>query len=83
MNKMENRSTVTRSQSTTMDVGLRAHMGRVYNRMTLGVLVTALTAALVASSPALMKFFSGRPADVYRGLSRRWRSSGSALILRG
>ena len=57
-----------------MDVGLRAHMGRVYNRMTLGVLVTALTAALVASSPALMKFFlGGRPS----------RLSGSALILRG
>ncbi|MGB4107559.1 MAG: Bax inhibitor-1/YccA family protein [Alphaproteobacteria bacterium] len=58
---MENRSTVSRPQSTTMDVGLRAHMGRVYNRMTLGVLVTAITAALVASSPALMKFFLGGP----------------------
>lgn len=36
-------------------------MGRVYNRMTLGVLVTAITAALVASSPALLKFFLGGP----------------------
>lgn len=44
-----------------MDAGLRAHMGRVYNRMTLGVLVTAITAALVASSPALLKFFLGGP----------------------
>jgi uncharacterized protein len=58
---MENRYTIPTSRSTTMDVGLRAHMSRVYNRMTLGVLVTAITAWFVASSPALMQFFLGGP----------------------
>jgi len=43
------------------DAGLRAHMGRVYNRMTAGVLVTGLTAWLVSSSPALMALFLGGP----------------------
>jgi uncharacterized protein len=44
-----------------MDVGLRTHMQRVYNRMTLGVLVTAITSWLVASTPGLMQFFLGGP----------------------
>ncbi len=52
---------VTRSGATSFDAGLRAHMQSVYNRMTAGVLITALTAWLVSNSPALMSFFLGGP----------------------
>jgi len=44
-----------------VDAGLRAHMQSVYNRMTAGVFITALTSFLVAQSPALMGFFLGGP----------------------
>ena len=50
--------TVARAQ---IDVGLQKHMQSIYNRMTLGVLVTAITAAVVAGSPELMKLFLGGP----------------------
>ncbi len=43
------------------DAGLRAHMQSVYNRMTAGVFITAMTAWLVSQSPALMQFFLGGP----------------------
>ncbi len=50
------------AQSTTnIDVGLRTHMQSVYNRMTIGVLITAITAWIVASSPSLMALFLGGP----------------------
>lgn len=49
------------SQATTHDAGLKAHMQRIYNRMTLGVLVTAIISYAVASSPALMQIFLGGP----------------------
>lgn len=52
--------TVARS-GAAIDAGLRAHMQRVYNRMTAGVLITALTAWFVSNSPALMNFFLGGP----------------------
>lgn len=60
---MENRYSIPQSREgvRSIDAGLRAHMGRVYNRMTLGVLVTAVTSYLVASSPELLKFFLGGP----------------------
>jgi uncharacterized protein len=44
-----------------VDPGLKAHMQRVYNRMTAGVLITGLTAWLVSNSAALMGFFMGGP----------------------
>jgi len=43
------------------DAGLRAHMQRVYNRMTAGVFITAVTAFIVASSPVLLQLFLGGP----------------------
>lgn len=49
------------TRTATMDAGLRAHMQRIYNRMTLGVLVTAITALFVSSSPALLSLFLGGP----------------------
>lgn len=47
--------------AVSFDVGLQKHMQTVYNRMCLGVLITAITAAFVASQPALMAFFLGGP----------------------
>lgn len=44
-----------------IDAGLQKHMQSIYNRMTLGVLVTAVTAALVAASPELMALLLGGP----------------------
>ncbi|HNQ91597.1 MAG TPA: Bax inhibitor-1/YccA family protein [Alphaproteobacteria bacterium] len=49
------------SRSVSVDAGLKAHMQRIYNRMTLGVLVTAVVSYLVAASPALMQLFLGGP----------------------
>lgn len=51
----------TSASAVTYDAGLRAHMQRIYNRMSLGVLVTAVTAWVVASSPALMGLLLGGP----------------------
>ncbi|MCB1557114.1 MAG: Bax inhibitor-1 family protein, partial [Alphaproteobacteria bacterium] len=53
--------TQAQAQARSYDVGLRAHMQNVYSRMTLGVLVTALTSYIVAASPALLQFFLGGP----------------------
>jgi len=50
-----------RSQSASIDAGLKAHMQRIYNRMTLGVLVTAVVAYVVGNSPALLQLFLGGP----------------------
>lgn len=59
---MDNRYSIPASrEGTQIDAGLRAHMNSVYSRMTLGVLVTALTSWMVASSPELLKFFLGGP----------------------
>lgn len=51
----------TQSQSKQVDAGLRAHMSSVYNRMTVGILITAITAWLVSNSPALMVMLLGGP----------------------
>lgn len=49
------------SQALSFDAGLRAHMSRIYNRMTLGVLVTAVIAYFVGNSPELLALFLGGP----------------------
>ncbi|MBN8520443.1 MAG: Bax inhibitor-1/YccA family protein [Alphaproteobacteria bacterium] len=54
-------SQTTQTRALAQDAGLRAHMQRVYNRMTVGVLLTGLTAWFVSSSPALMSLFMGGP----------------------
>ncbi len=51
----------TRAAAAGVDAGLRTHMQSIYNRMTMGVLVTALTALLVSSTPALMQLLMGGP----------------------
>lgn len=45
----------------TVDAGLRSFLQRVYNRMVMGVLITAITAFAVSSSPALLQLFMGGP----------------------
>jgi FtsH-binding integral membrane protein len=52
----------TRTQSTTyMDAGLRKHLNSIYARMSGGVLVTALVALIVGTSPTLLQLFLGGP----------------------
>jgi len=57
----ERMNTQARGRAVSYDAGLHAHMQMIYNRMTLGVLVTALTAWGVAATPALMGFFMSSP----------------------
>lgn len=45
----------------SFDAGLRAHMLRVYNYMAGGLIVSAITAALVVYGPGLQLFFSVNP----------------------
>ncbi len=53
--------TQTADRAVAFDAGLRSHMQRVYNRMSVGVLITALTSYLVAHTPALLQLFLGGP----------------------
>jgi FtsH-binding integral membrane protein len=55
-----------RSTSTglAIDAGLRSFMSQIYNRMTMGVLVTGLTAWIVSASPALMNALLGGPQAI-------------------
>jgi FtsH-binding integral membrane protein len=55
----QDRNTIARSQSTAIDAGLRAHMQRVYNTMSFGLVVTGAISWLVASTPALFQMFHG------------------------
>ncbi len=49
------------TKSREIDVGLRNHMNNIYSKMTLGVLVTAIVAMAVGSSPFLLELFLGGP----------------------
>lgn len=51
----------TATRAASIDAGLRGHMQSIYNRMTLGVLVTAITSYFVANTPALLSLFLGGP----------------------
>lgn len=53
--------TSSSQSSVTFDAGLRAHMSRIYNRMTLGVLVTAVVAYFVGNSAELLNLFLNGP----------------------
>lgn len=56
-----NQYSVQTSRAGAIDAGLRAHMQRIYNRMTFGVLVTALVSYFVAQSPALLQAVTQGP----------------------
>ena len=49
------------AQHAAIDEGLRAYMLRVYNYMTIGLVVTGFIALLTASSPAAMNMIYGTP----------------------
>jgi len=52
---------VAGKRAVGFDAGLQVHMQKVYNRMTLGVLVTAITSLIVSNSEALYSLFMGGP----------------------
>lgn len=51
----------TQTRTREIDQGLRAHMNNIYAKMAGGVLVTAITAWIVGSSPLLLNLFLGGP----------------------
>jgi hypothetical protein len=53
--------TIERTRTREIDEGLRNHLNRIYARMSAGVMVTAVTAWLVASSEVLLQLFLGGP----------------------
>lgn len=57
----ERMQTQAQARPVSYDEGLRNHLRQIYNRMTLGVMVTALTAWVVSSTPALLALFLGGP----------------------
>lgn len=57
-----NQFDTTRERSTVqMDAGLRKHMNSIYAKMSLGVLLTAIVALVVGTSPFLLNLFLGGP----------------------
>src|ERR1700743_992578 len=53
-----------RAAGVTFDAALRAHMVRVYNHMTAGLVVTGLVALFTASSPAMLHAIFGSPLRI-------------------
>ncbi|MCB1784069.1 MAG: Bax inhibitor-1/YccA family protein [Alphaproteobacteria bacterium] len=53
--------TKVQAKGREVDAGLRAYLNSVYAKMSAGVLVTALVALVVGSSPALLELFLGGP----------------------
>ena len=58
---VEHKTDAQINRATGIDVGLRNHFRSVYNIMTLGLLVTGLTAFAVSNSTALMQVIFGTP----------------------
>ncbi len=59
--------TQTQTHTVGFDAGLRTHMQRIYNRMTMGVLITALVSYVVAATPALFTLFFGQGGPTLLG----------------
>jgi uncharacterized protein len=53
--------TAPRTVGASFDAALRAHMVRVYNHMTAGLVVTGIIAYLVSTSPAMLQEIFGTP----------------------
>jgi FtsH-binding integral membrane protein len=53
--------TVSKSDSKTVDQGLRDYMLQVYNHMFMGLALTGLVAFFVSSSPAMLQVIFGTP----------------------
>ena len=56
----------------SVDIGLRNHMQRIYNRMTLGVLITAVISFYVGHSPALLHAIYGIAVAMGRNACSSW-----------
>ena len=56
--------TAPRAAGITFDAALRAHMVRVYNHMTAGLVVTGLIAFFVSTSPAMIHAIFGSPLRI-------------------
>jgi hypothetical protein len=54
----------SQTRAREVDEGLRQHMNNIYTRMTGGVLVTAIVAWIVGSSPMLLNLFLGGPQSI-------------------
>lgn len=82
----------TVSRASSYDVGLRTHFQGVYNTMSIGLLVTGLTAFAVSHSQAMMQMIFGTPlifvvmlaplAFTFFGFSRNAVMRKSAMQLR-
>lgn len=59
--------TVTRT--STYDVGLRSHFQRVYNTMSIGLVITGVVAFLVANTEALRQLIFGTPLYIVFALA--------------
>lgn len=55
------RFSTAQDRTKVYDAGLRSHMINVYNRMTAGILITAIVAWIVSNSPMLLQMFLGGP----------------------
>ena len=51
----------SQSKAKEVDAGLKKYLSNIYTKMTAGVLVTAIVAMLVGSSPMLLNLFLGGP----------------------
>ncbi|MDB5394271.1 MAG: rane protein [Rhodospirillales bacterium] len=56
--------TAPRTAGVAFDAGLRAHMVRVYNHMTAGLVVTGIIAYMVSTSPAMIQAIFGSPLRI-------------------
>lgn len=56
MNTNRHMNTQAQTSATTYDAGLRAHFMRVYNTMTLGLVLTGLVAWFTSQSPAMTQW---------------------------
>jgi len=61
MNRPYIHSPAQAGTAVEFDAGLRRHMLGIYNNMALGLVITGLTAAAIASSPALYQPIFGTP----------------------
>lgn len=57
----QNQFGTTNSTTREMDAGLRKHLNSIYAKMSGGVLLTALVALVVGTSPTLLNLFLGGP----------------------
>lgn len=65
----QNRSTLSQTRETTLDVGLQKHFQTVYNIMAMGLCITGFTAYVVAQIPAAQSFFMMMSQNPFLGLA--------------